>query len=55
MPAGSQAKTDQAPEENAAVNLFVKIGAVTYVLWRLLHNQATRLLYLPGGRLEPFI
>jgi len=34
-------------------NLYAKIGAVTYVLWGLLHVQAARLLYMLGQTLEP--
>jgi hypothetical protein len=36
-----------------AVNLFAKLGAVTYVLWGLLHIQAARLVYMLGDSLEP--
>ncbi len=43
----------QVPEEDATVNYFAKIGAVTYVLWGLLHIQAARLVYLLGQSLEP--
>jgi len=35
------------------VNLFAKLGAVSYVLWGLLHIQAARLVYLFGQTLEP--
>jgi len=35
------------------VNLFAKLGAVTYVLWGLLHIQAARLVYVLGQTLEP--
>ena len=34
-------------------NLYAKIGAVTYVLWGLLHIQAARMLYMLGQTLEP--
>ena len=34
------------------MNLFAKLGAVTYVLWGLLHIQAARLVYLLGQTLE---
>ena len=43
------------PEKNAAMNLFAKLGAVTYVLWGLLHIQAARLVYVLGQTLEPGI
>ena len=39
--------------EITAVNLFAKLGAVTYVLWGLLHIQAARLVYMLGDSLEP--
>ena len=35
------------------MNLFAKLGAVTYVLWGLLHIQAARLVYMLGQTLEP--
>jgi hypothetical protein len=35
------------------VNLFAKLGAVTYVLWGFLHIQAARLVYMLGDSLEP--
>ena len=35
------------------MNLFAKLGAVTYVLWGLLHIQAARLVYMLGQSLEP--
>lgn len=35
------------------MNLFAKLGAVTYVLWGLLHLQAARLVYQLGQSLEP--
>ena len=35
------------------MNLFAKLGAVTYVLWGLLHIQAARLVYVLGQTLEP--
>ena len=34
---------------------FAKIGAVTYVLWGLLHIQAARLVYVLGQSIEPGI
>ncbi|MDH3647018.1 MAG: hypothetical protein OER80_09615 [Gammaproteobacteria bacterium] len=37
------------------MNLFAKLGAVTYILWGLLHLQAARLVYLLGQTLEPGI
>ena len=37
------------------MNLFAKLGAVTYVLWGLLHLQAARLVYMLGQTLEPGI
>jgi len=37
------------------VNYFAKIGAVTYVLWGLLHIQAARLVYVLGQSIEPGI
>jgi hypothetical protein len=35
------------------MNVFAKLGAVTYVLWGLLHIQAARLVYMLGNSLEP--
>jgi len=35
------------------MNLFAKLGAVTYVLWGLLHIQAARLVHMLGQTLEP--
>jgi len=35
------------------VNVFAKLGAVTYVLWGLLHLQAARLVYMLGDSLTP--
>ena len=35
------------------MNLFAKLGAVTYVFWGLLHIQAARLVYMLGQTLEP--
>lgn len=35
------------------MNFFAKLGAVTYVLWGLLHIQAARLVYMLGQSLEP--
>lgn len=35
------------------MNLFARLGAITYVLWGLLHIQAARLVYLLGNSLEP--
>ena len=37
------------------MNLFAKLGAVTYVLWGLLHLQAARLVHMLGQTLEPGI
>ena len=37
------------------MNYFAKIGAVTYVLWGLLHIQAARLVYVLGQSMEPGI
>ena len=34
------------------MNLFAKLGAVTYVLWGLLHIQAARMVYLLGNSLD---
>ena len=35
------------------MNLFARLGAITYVLWGLLHIQAARLVYMLGNSLEP--
>ncbi len=35
------------------VNIFAKLGAVTYVLWGLLHIEAARRVYMLGQTLEP--
>jgi len=35
------------------VNLFAKLGAISYVLWGLLHIQAARLVYMLGSSLDP--
>ncbi len=43
------------PADKIEVNLFAKLGAVTYVLWGLLHLQAARLVYMLGQSLEPGI
>lgn len=37
------------------MNVFAKLGAVTYVLWGLMHIQAARLVYILGQSLEPGI
>lgn len=37
------------------MNYFAKLGAVTYVLWGLLHIQAARFVYALGQSLEPGI
>lgn len=34
------------------MNLFARMGAVTYVLWGLLHIQAARLVYMLGNSLD---
>ena len=34
------------------MNLFAKLGAVTYVLWGLLHIQAARMIYMLGNSLD---
>ena len=39
--------------EDAIVNYFARIGAVTYVLWGLLHIQAARMVYMLGQSIEP--
>ncbi len=36
-------------------NTFAKLGAVTYVLWGLLHIEAARKVYLLGQALDPGI
>jgi hypothetical protein len=41
--------------EISAMNLYAKLGAVTYVLWGLLHIQAARFVYMLGQTLEPGI
>jgi hypothetical protein len=41
--------------EISAMNLYAKLGAVTYVLWGLLHIQAARFVYVLGQTLEPGI
>jgi hypothetical protein len=35
------------------MNLFAKLGAVTYVLWGLLHIEAARRVYMLGQSLDP--
>ena len=35
------------------MNYFARIGAVTYVLWGLLHIQAARMVYMLGQSIEP--
>ena len=35
------------------MNIFAKLGAVTYILWGLLHIQVARLVYMLGNSLEP--
>ena len=35
------------------MNVFAKLGAITYVLWGLLHIQAARLVYMLGASLMP--
>jgi len=35
------------------VNIFARIGAITYVLWGFLHIQAARMVYMLGNSLEP--
>ncbi len=37
------------------MNIFARLGAVTYVLWGLLHLEAARKVYLLGKSLEPGI
>jgi len=41
--------------ENSTVNQFSKLGAVTYVLWGLLHILAARVVYQLSQTLEPGI
>ena len=43
------------PADNTDVKLFAKLGAITYVLWGLLHIHAARLVYTLGQTLEPGI
>jgi hypothetical protein len=35
------------------MNLFAKLGAITYVLWGLLHMEAARRVYMLAQSLEP--
>ena len=35
------------------MNLFARLGAITYVLWGLLHIEAARRVYMLGQSLEP--
>ena len=35
------------------MNLFAKLGAITYVLWGLLHIEAARRVYMLGQSLDP--
>lgn len=35
------------------MNVFAKLGAVTYILWGLMHIQAARFVYELGQSLEP--
>ena len=35
------------------MNVFAKLGAVTYVLWGLMHIQAARFVLMLGQTLEP--
>ncbi len=35
------------------MNYLAKLGAVTYVLWGLLHIQAARMVYMLGQSMEP--
>ncbi len=37
------------------MNVFAKLGAVTYVLWGLMHIQAARFVFILGQTLEPGI
>lgn len=36
-------------------NLFAKLGAISYVLWGILHIEAARKVYVLGQTLEPGI
>ena len=36
----------------STMNLFARLGAVTYVLWGLLHIQAARMVYMLGNSLD---
>jgi hypothetical protein len=35
------------------MHIFAKLGAVTYVLWGLMHIQAARFVFMLGQTLEP--
>ena len=35
------------------MNVFAKLGAVTYVLWGIMHIQAARLVFMLGLTLDP--
>ena len=35
------------------MNYFAKLGAITYVLWGLLHIEAARRVYMLGQSLDP--
>lgn len=35
------------------MNIFARIGAITYILWGILHIQAARMVYMLGDSLEP--
>ncbi len=35
------------------MNVFAKLGAVTYVLWGIMHIQAARLVFMLGQTLDP--
>lgn len=35
------------------MNIFAKLGAITYILWGILHIQAARMVYMLGDTLEP--
>ena len=35
------------------MNIFAKLGAITYVLWGLLHIEAARRVYMLGLSLDP--
>ena len=37
------------------MNIYARLGAVTYVIWGLLHVQAARLVYALGQSVEPGI